>query len=52
MLSFHCSDPVRVIFCQLNASRVLFAMEIDALFKRLASQDGSDLYLSTGAPPR
>jgi twitching motility protein PilU len=35
----------------LNASRVLFAMEIDALLKRLASQDGSDLYLSTGAPP-
>ncbi|MNX55236.1 Twitching mobility protein [compost metagenome] len=26
-------------------------MEIDALLKRLASQDGSDLYLSTGAPP-
>jgi twitching motility protein PilU len=35
----------------LNASRVFFAMEIDALLKRLASQDGSDLYLSTGAPP-
>lgn len=26
-------------------------MEIDALLKRLASQNGSDLYLSTGAPP-
>nr|WP_180205456.1 PilT/PilU family type 4a pilus ATPase [Pseudomonas sp. SbOxS1]NYU05560.1 PilT/PilU family type 4a pilus ATPase [Pseudomonas sp. SbOxS1] len=26
-------------------------MEIDALLSRLASQDGSDLYLSTGAPP-
>ncbi|EPA99105.1 PilT/PilU family type 4a pilus ATPase [Pseudomonas sp. G5(2012)] len=25
-------------------------MEIDALLRRLASQDGSDLYLSTGAP--
>jgi len=35
----------------LNASRMLFAMEIDALLKILASQDGSDLYLSTGAPP-
>jgi len=35
----------------LNASRVFFAMEIDALLKILASQDGSDLYLSTGAPP-
>jgi twitching motility protein PilU len=35
----------------LNALRVLFAMEIDALLKRLASQNGSDLYLSTGAPP-
>lgn len=26
-------------------------MEIDALLKRLAGQDGSDLYLATGAPP-
>ncbi|MGC1332825.1 MAG: type IV pili twitching motility protein PilT, partial [Pseudomonas sp.] len=26
-------------------------MEIQALLKILASQDGSDLYLSTGAPP-
>ena len=26
-------------------------MEIDALLTRLASQDGSDLFLSTGAPP-
>ncbi|HCS41292.1 MAG TPA: type IV pili twitching motility protein PilT, partial [Pseudomonas sp.] len=26
-------------------------MEIDALLKVLAHQDGSDLYLSTGAPP-
>lgn len=38
-------------FCSLNASRVLFAMEIDALLKTLSSQEGSDLYLSTGAPP-
>jgi twitching motility protein PilU len=35
----------------LNASRVLFAMDIDALLRLLASQNGSDLYLSTGAPP-
>jgi twitching motility protein PilU len=35
----------------LNASRVFFAMEIDALLTRLASQHGSDLFLSTGAPP-
>jgi twitching motility protein PilU len=35
----------------LNASRVLFAMEIDLLLRQLASQEGSDLYLSTGAPP-
>src|SRR5690606_7515480 len=26
-------------------------MEIQAMLKILASQDGSDLYLSTGAPP-
>ena len=26
-------------------------MEINALLRQLASQDGSDLYLSTGAPP-
>lgn len=38
-------------FCSLNASRVFFAMEIDALLKTLSSQEGSDLYLSTGAPP-
>lgn len=38
-------------FFQLNASRVLFAMEIDALLQTLASRNGSDLYLSTGAPP-
>ena len=38
-------------FCSFNASRVLFAMEIDGLLKILASQEGSDLYLSTGAPP-
>jgi twitching motility protein PilU len=38
-------------FYSLNASRVLFAMEIDALLRLLASQNGSDLYLSTGAPP-
>ncbi|MGF6127487.1 twitching motility protein PilU [Pseudomonas frederiksbergensis] len=37
--------------CSLNASRVLFAMEIDLLLRQLASQEGSDLYLSTGAPP-
>jgi twitching motility protein PilU len=35
----------------LKALQVLFAMEIDALLIRLASQHGSDLYLSTGAPP-
>jgi twitching motility protein PilU len=35
----------------LNALQVLFAMEIDALLIRLASQHGSDLFLSTGAPP-
>jgi len=35
----------------LNASRVFFAMEIDALLKLLASGNGSDLYLSTAAPP-
>ena len=35
----------------LNACRVLFAMEIAALLQILASQNGSDLYLSTGAPP-
>lgn len=38
-------------FFQLNASRVFFAMEIDALLQILASRNGSDLYLSTGAPP-
>lgn len=38
-------------FCSFNASRVFFAMEIDGLLKILASQEGSDLYLSTGAPP-
>jgi twitching motility protein PilU len=38
-------------FCSLNAARVLFAMEIDALLIRLSSQHGSDLFLSTGAPP-
>jgi len=37
--------------CSLNASRVFFAMEIDVLLRQLASQEGSDLYLSTGAPP-
>jgi twitching motility protein PilU len=35
----------------LNALQVFFAMEIDALLTRLASQHGSDLFLSTGAPP-
>jgi twitching motility protein PilU len=35
----------------LNASQVFFAMEIDALLRQLASRNGSDLYLSTGAPP-
>lgn len=38
-------------FFSLNASRVFFAMEIDALLQILASRHGSDLYLSTGAPP-
>lgn len=38
-------------FFSLNASWVLFAMEIDALLQILASRHGSDLYLSTGAPP-
>lgn len=33
------------------ASRVQCAMEIDALLTLLAQQNGSDLYLSTGAPP-
>jgi twitching motility protein PilU len=36
---------------QLNASRVFFAMQIDALLTLLARRNGSDLYLSTGAPP-
>ena len=36
---------------QLNASRVFFAMEIVALLTLLARRNGSDLYLSTGAPP-
>jgi twitching motility protein PilU len=35
----------------LNASRVLFAMEIDALLSILSNKNGSDLFLSTGAPP-
>jgi twitching motility protein PilU len=35
----------------LNASRVLFAMEIDALLSVLSNKNGSDLFLSTGAPP-
>jgi twitching motility protein PilU len=35
----------------LNASRVLFAMEIDALLSALSNKNGSDLFLSTGAPP-
>lgn len=43
----HVSGHIR----SLNASRVLFAMEIDLLLRQLASQEGSDLYLSTGAPP-
>jgi twitching motility protein PilU len=33
------------------ASRVQCAMEIDSLLTLLAQQNGSDLYLSTGAPP-
>lgn len=37
--------------CSLKALQVFFAMEINALLRQLASQDGSDLYLSTGAPP-
>jgi twitching motility protein PilU len=35
----------------LNASRVFFAMEIDALLSLLSNKNGSDLFLSTGAPP-
>jgi len=35
----------------LNASRVLFAMEIDALLSILSNKNGSDLFLATGAPP-
>jgi twitching motility protein PilU len=35
----------------LNASRVFFAMEIDALLSVLSNKNGSDLFLSTGAPP-
>ncbi|AHZ67186.1 pilus retraction protein PilT [Pseudomonas mandelii JR-1] len=35
----------------MNASRVFFAMEIDALLQILSDRNGSDLYLSTGAPP-
>jgi twitching motility protein PilU len=42
---------VQAIFCSLNASRVLFAMEIDALLSVLSNKNGSDLFLSTGAPP-
>lgn len=38
-------------FCSLNASRVIFAMEIDALLSILSNKNGSDLFLSTGAPP-
>jgi twitching motility protein PilU len=38
-------------FRSFNASRVFFAMEIDALLTQLASKHGSDLFLSTGAPP-
>ena len=41
----------QVIVCSLNASRVLFAMEIDALLSVLSNKNGSDLFLSTGAPP-
>jgi twitching motility protein PilU len=41
----------RSLLFSLNASRVFFAMEIDVLLRILAHQDGSDLYLSTGAPP-
>jgi len=35
----------------LNASRVFFAMEIDALLSVLSNKNGSDLFLSTGAAP-
>lgn len=38
-------------FRSFNASRVFFAMEIDALLTQLARKHGSDLFLSTGAPP-
>jgi twitching motility protein PilU len=41
----------QAIVCSLNASRVLFAMEIDALLSVLSNKNGSDLFLSTGAPP-
>jgi twitching motility protein PilU len=43
----HRTGPIR----SLKTSWVLFAMEIDALLIRLSSQHGSDLFLSTGAPP-
>lgn len=36
---------------KLNALWTFFSMDIHALLRTLASQDGSDLYLSTGAPP-
>jgi twitching motility protein PilU len=42
---------VQAKFCSLNASRVIFAMEIDALLSILSNKNGSDLFLSTGAPP-
>lgn len=42
---------MQATFCSLNASRVLFAMEIDALLSILSNKNGSDLFLSTGAPP-
>ena len=42
---------VQANFCSLNASRVIFAMEIDALLSILSNKNGSDLFLSTGAPP-
>ena len=35
----------------MKALRVLLVMEIDTLLKQLASRHGSDLFLSTGAPP-
>lgn len=37
--------------CFIDVSRKFQSMEIDPLLRILASQNGSDLYMSTGAPP-